>query len=144
MFALKRFTFLTLKMQQQKVKEYISVLPERARKSKNYRYCDSWKSNNYVILMIFLHLVILLITVIIKLFFLQNTKCSWCLPIILFSNVAIAILGFSLLPPVKLSLLIFFSSFMISVLCLFSIAKLEERLLNGEKQRKVLNCYRNI
>ena len=36
-----------------------------------------------------------------------------------FSNIAIAILNFSLLPLVKLSLLIFFTSFFVSVLCLF-------------------------
>jgi len=40
-------------------------------------------------------------------------------PIIHFSNIAIAILDFSLLIPVKLSLLILFAFFLVSVLCFF-------------------------
>ena len=49
----------------------------------------------------------------------QNTKYLWCHPIINFSNIAIAILDFSLLLLVKLSLLIIFASFFVLVLCFF-------------------------
>ena len=49
----------------------------------------------------------------------QNLKWLWCHPIIHISNIAIAILDFSLLLLVKLSLLILFGSFLVSVLCFF-------------------------
>ena len=44
---------------------------------------------------------------------------EWCHPIIHFSNIAIAILDFSLLLLVKLSLLILFAAFLVSVLCFY-------------------------
>jgi uncharacterized membrane protein YGL010W len=50
----------------------------------------------------------------------QNTKKLWCHPIIIFSNIVTAIMGTSWLLLVKLLLLIFFASFTVSVLCLFS------------------------
>ena len=49
-----------------------------------------------------------------------------CHPIIQFSNIAIAILDFSLLLLVKLSLLILFASFLVSVLCFFFIGFLSK------------------
>ena len=49
----------------------------------------------------------------------QTTKQLYWHPIFNFSNIAIAILDFSLLLIVKLSILILFASFVISVLCFF-------------------------
>ena len=47
---------------------------------------------------------------------------NYCHLIIHFSNIAIVLLDFSLLLPIKLSLLILFATFLFSVLCLFFMA----------------------